>query len=175
MSSAASTCAFLWPLKDAALGLEMMQINMKCCLRLLFCRPKKTGVENNKSYKSWEMQLTIETAIIWKFNRILWANRTLTNWLLEENWECMQRLIYIGERSLILIPLRGTVLMPYLDENMKLEVCDVKYYRKVTACVCLCGSVETRWWACVRFIKSSLPRACEASVSERLFFFLTFQ
>lgn len=73
------------PLKDAALGLEMMQINMKFCLRLLLCRPKTTGVENNKSYKSWEMQLTIETAIIWKFNRILWANRTLTNWLLEEN------------------------------------------------------------------------------------------
>lgn len=56
----------------------------------------------------------------------------------------MQRLVYIGERSLILIPLRGTVLMPNLDENMKLEVCDVKYYCKVPACVCLCGSVETR-------------------------------
>lgn len=67
------------------LGHDANKHEVLFCLRLLFRRPKETAVENNKSYKSWEMQLTIETAIIWKFNRILWANRTLTNWLLEEN------------------------------------------------------------------------------------------
>lgn len=49
----------------------------------------------------------------------------------------------------------------------------VRYYCEVTGkptCVCLCGSVETCRWVSVRLIKRSLLRACEASVSRRLFY-----